>query len=103
MLSPAVAKCLVVSNVLIADGMMMDEERTFLAGLMDHFGLDEADRKRVIDLDGLREAERIVAALTEDERREVVQLLVDAAAADGKLSALELKTIKRISAALGVE
>ncbi len=103
MLSPAVAKCLVVSNVLIADGMMMDEERAFLATLMDHFGLDEAEKKRVIDLDGLREAERIVAALTVEERREIVGLLVDAAAADGKLSPLELKTVQRISKALGIE
>ena len=36
-------------------------------------------------------------------RREVVELLVDAAAADGTLSPLEMKTIKRIAAALGIE
>jgi uncharacterized tellurite resistance protein B-like protein len=101
-LSPAVAKCLVVSNVLIADGMMMDEEREFLTNLMNHYGLDDADRKQVIDLDGLREAERIVAALTEEERREVVEFLVDAAGADGKLSPLEFKTVTRISKALGI-
>lgn len=103
MISPSVAKCLVVSKVLIADGMMTDEERAFLAGLMDELGLTAEERDRVIQLKGLDEAETIVGALAIEERREIVELLFDAAAADGKLSPHELRTMNRVSKALGVE
>jgi uncharacterized tellurite resistance protein B-like protein len=102
-ISPSVAKCLVVSKVLIADGMMTDEERAFLAGLMDELGLTAEERDRVIQLKGLDEAETIVGALAIEERREIVELLFDAAAADGKLSPHELRTMNRVSKALGVE
>ncbi|MDB4959596.1 MAG: hypothetical protein JWO36_7165 [Myxococcales bacterium] len=102
MISPAVAKCLVVSKVLISDGMMTDDERGFLAGMMDQLGLTPAERDSVIQLKGLDDAETIVGALTLEERREIVELLVDAAAADGKLSPHELRTVNRVSKALGI-
>jgi uncharacterized tellurite resistance protein B-like protein len=96
------ARCLVVSKVLVADGIMTDDERGFLAAMMDRLGLSEEERRRVIDLDGIDEADRIVGGLSLDERREIVELLVDAASADGHLSPHELATVKRVTAALGL-
>ena len=95
-----VAKCLLVSKVLVADGMMSDGEREFLANMMTKLGLTNDERRRVIDLEGWDEAEQIVNGLSEDERRSIIELLVDAASADGKLSPHELATVKRVSAAL---
>lgn len=97
-----VAKCLLVSKVLVADGMMSDDERSFLANMMDKLGLSDAEKKQVIELEGWDQAEPIVNALAEDERREIVELLVDAASADGRLSPHELATVKKVSAALRV-
>jgi tellurite resistance protein len=96
------AKCLVVSKVLVADGIMTDDERAFLAEMMRRLGLTPEEQRRVIDLEGLDEADRIVAELSADERRDVVALLVDAASADGKLSPHELEAVKRVTAALGL-
>lgn len=96
------AKCLVISKVLVADGMMTDEERAFLAEVMDRLGLSDDERRRVIDLEGLDDADAIVRALPEDDRRDVVSILVDASSADGKLSPHELETVKRLTAALGL-
>ncbi len=96
------ARCLVVSKVLVADGMMTDEERGFLAAMMGKLGLSPDEQRRVIELEGLDEADRIVGALSVDERREIVALLVDAASADGKLSPHELAAVKRVTAALGL-
>lgn len=98
-----VAKCLLVSKVLVADGMMHDEEREFLAGLMEKLGLSPEEQKRVVNLEGLDAAEPIVTNLSEDERREIVEMLVDAASADGRLSPHEMATVKRVSAALGLQ
>lgn len=96
------ARCLVVSKVLVADGMMTDDERGFLAAMMDRLELTDDERRRVVELEGLDEADRIVAALSVDERRQIVELLVDAASADGRLSPHELAAVKRVTAALGL-
>lgn len=98
-----VAKCLLVSKVLVADGMVSDDERAFLDGVMTSLGLDDGERRGVIDLEGWDEAEGIVAKLPDDEKVELVELLVDAASADGHLSANELATIKRVEDALGIQ
>ncbi|MBS1123874.1 MAG: hypothetical protein H6Q90_6102 [Deltaproteobacteria bacterium] len=97
-----VARCLLVSKVLVADGMMTDDERGFLDGMMRSLGLTDEERRQVIELEGWDEAEPIVQALSTDDRLAIVELLVDAAAADGRLSGHEAETIKKVSTALGV-
>jgi uncharacterized tellurite resistance protein B-like protein len=96
------AKCLVVSKVLVADGMMADGEREFLAELMTTLGLTDEERHRVVELEGLDAADAVVRALPVDERRDLVATLIDASSADGKLSAHELEVVKRLTAALGL-
>ena len=95
-----VAKCLLISKVLVADGMMSDDERSFLANMMTKLGLTEAEKTSVIELENWDQAEPIVSGLSEDERREIIELLVDAASADGRLSPHEMATVKKVSAAL---
>lgn len=97
-----VAKCLLVSKVLVADGIMTDDEHWFLSALMDRLELSPEERQQVTDLEGWDEAEAQVKGLPLDERRDLVAMLVDAASADGKLSALELAAAKKVAAALGV-
>jgi uncharacterized tellurite resistance protein B-like protein len=100
--SPNLAKCLVVAKVLVADGIMTDEERAFLDGMIRRRGLSDEERRQVIELEGLDGADAFVRALPVEERREIVEELVDAASADGKLSPHELAAIKRVTAALGL-
>jgi uncharacterized tellurite resistance protein B-like protein len=97
-----VAKCLLVSKVLVADGIMSDDEHWFLSALMERLELSPEERQQVTDLEGWDEAEGLVKALPVDERRDLVAMLVDAASADGRLSALELAAAKKVAAALGV-
>ena len=99
-MSPNLAKCLVVAKVLVADGMMTDDERAFLDGMTRRLGLTDAERKQVTELEGLDDADRYVRELPIEERRQIVEQLVDAASADGKLSPHELAAIKRVTAAL---
>ncbi len=97
-----VAKCLVVSKVLIADGIMGDDERAFLTALIRRLGLTDEERRGVVDLEGVDEADAIVHQLPIDERRELLALLVDAAGADGKLSPQELLVVRKLTTALGL-
>lgn len=96
------AKCLLLAKVLVADGIMTDDERAFLDRAMVRLGIDDETRKRIVHLEGWDEAEPVVAKLSEEEKREVVSWLVDAASADGKLSAHEMAAVKRIHTALGL-
>lgn len=102
-MKPNVAKALLVSKILVADGMMSDDEKAFLADIFARLALDEAERQSVTDLEGWDEAEALIKAWTDDEKREVVALLVDAAAADGRLSQNELAEIKSVEIALGLK
>ena len=102
-MTPNVAKCLLVSKVLVADGMMSDDEHAFLDALMTKLGLDGDERRSVIELEGWDDAEPIVNAMSLDDKLAIVELMVDAASADGHLSPTELATIKRVEQALGVK
>jgi len=97
-----VAKCLLIAKVLVADGMMTDDERGFLDAMMAAEGLDADERRQVTELDGWDDAERLVRGLPLEQRRALIEQLVDAAAADGRLSPHELATIRQLSAQLGV-
>lgn len=98
-----VAKCLLVSKVLVADGMVTDDERAYLDGIMRKLGLTEGERRQVIELEGLDAALPMVQGLPLDEKRALLDMLVDAASADGRLSKLELGTVRRLAQALGID
>jgi uncharacterized tellurite resistance protein B-like protein len=102
-MTPNVAKCLLVSKVLVADGMMSDDEKQFLKNMMQKLALTEAEQRSVIELENWDDAEPIVNTLSQEERQELVEMLVDAASADGRLSAHELATVQRVSKALGLK
>jgi tellurite resistance protein len=88
--------------VLAADGFMTDNERAVLDEAMATNALDPAERRLVSDLDRMTEAEEVVRALPEDARRALVDDLIAAALADGKLSPHETKTVAAISTAIGL-
>lgn len=96
------AKCLLVSKVLVADGIMTENERMYLESFMEQQGLSAAERQSVIDLEGWDEAEKVVAALSDGDKQELVDALLGAASADGRLSPLEVTAVNKITRALGL-
>jgi uncharacterized tellurite resistance protein B-like protein len=99
-MNPNVAKSLLVARVLVADGMMQDEERAFLDTVMNSLNLTAEERKSVTELDGLDDAHKFVMGLPKEERQQIVEMLVDAASVDGKLSQYEMGVVKRLTKAL---
>jgi uncharacterized tellurite resistance protein B-like protein len=98
-----VARCHLLAEVLAADGIMTDDERKLLERHLANHELSDEEREQVRNFEG---AEGAVAALRERpaaERQEVVDQLVEAALADGKLTANETATVKRIASALGLD
>lgn len=97
---PNVARCHLLAEVLAADGMMTEVERELLEQEMAQLELAEADRDRVRHFEGAAGAVELVATLPEAERQALVDHLVEAALADGKLTPAETAVVKRIGAAL---
>lgn len=97
-----VARCMLIANVLASDGIMTDQERDFLETAMETLGLEPEERQRVRDFDGWEEAEPIIATLSLEDKRELMDGLVHAVLADGKVSPHEMSTIERLSQALGL-
>ena len=89
-----VARALVVAKVLVADGMMTPEEKGFLDRIMGKLELDDAQRAKVHDLEGLDEAESVTASLPEADRRALV---------DGKLSPHETEAVAKLTTALNLD
>lgn len=100
-MSPSLAQCLLVAHVLVADGIITDDERGFLDATCARLGLTAAERQRVVDLDGIDDAKRVLAGLPAAERDQLMELLVDAASADGRLGPQELAAVRGLAVALG--
>jgi uncharacterized tellurite resistance protein B-like protein len=96
------ATCLLLTDVLAADGMIREPERRLLDAAMERAGLDADDRRRVADLQGMDEAVKFVAALSHDEKTAIVDELTAAALADRQLSPQEIATIARLTASIGL-
>lgn len=96
------AKSLLVAKVLVADGMVTENERLFLESFMRKLGLTPEERQKVNDLEGWDDAEKVVATMSEDDKRALLDTLLSAASADGRLSPLEVTAVNKITAALGL-
>ena len=102
-MTPALAQCLLLAKVIVADGMITDDERVFLNAAIARHRLTSEERARVVELEGIEEAHGVVATLSDDDKREFLESLMTAASADGRLSAHDMSAIKKISAALGID
>ncbi len=66
------ATCLLLTDVLAADGMIRDAERQLLEETMARVGLDADERKKVADIEGMDAALAFVAALTPAEKTAIL-------------------------------
>lgn len=97
------ASCLLVAKVLTADGIMATAEKEFLRATMDSLGLDADEQRRVFDLEGLERAEAVLRTRPVAERRALLDRLLAAALADGRLSPHETAAVQAVTGALGVD
>ncbi|MEM6955752.1 MAG: hypothetical protein AAF411_00025 [Myxococcota bacterium] len=87
----------IVGQVLIADGVLGDDERAHLDRVMDELGLEGDDRRAAlsgIDLDS--DVKARVASLSAEARDQLVAAVERAAAADGESSKVEAAFVDEI-------
>mgnify|MGYP000206350283 CR=1 FL=1 len=101
-MNPNVARCHLLARILAADGLMTDTERAALGAAMERHGLDDAQREAVRHFEGTDGASAALASLPEAERRQILDEVLAASLVDGRLSPLELQTVKEITQELGL-
>jgi uncharacterized tellurite resistance protein B-like protein len=97
-----VARCHLLAQVLADDGIMTEEEHALLERHLANLQLSAAECQEVFNLKGGDEAIAVLRERPSSERQEIVDQLVEAALADGKLTPGETATVKRIAQALGL-
>lgn len=99
----SLARCMLIAKILASDGIMTDEERSFLETAMETLGLSDEERGRVRDFEGWDEAEPFIAQMSLEAKRSMMDGLVNAVLADGKVSPHEMAAIEKLSEAFGLE
>jgi uncharacterized tellurite resistance protein B-like protein len=97
-----VARCHLLAEVLAADGIMTDDERDLLEQHLANHELTEEECKQVRNFDGGEAAAGVLRDRPSIEKEEILDQLVEAALADGKLSPKETAVVQRIASALGL-
>ncbi len=98
-----VARCHLLAEVLAADGIMTESERALLERHLAEHELSDDERRQVREFEGADQAAAALRDRPAAERQEIVDQLVEAALADGKLTPNETAAVKRIARALGLE
>ncbi len=96
-MKPELAQCILLAEVLAADGIMAAPEKAFLAQAMERYKLDEAERSKVFGMKSTDAALEVVRGLDGDAQQALLDQLANATLVDGQLSPLELAAVKRLS------
>ena len=97
-----VAHSHLIARVLASDLVMTDDERAFLEDTMERLGLTDEERDQVLHFENSGDAEAVMRELPEEDRQALLDDLVQAALADGRLNPLETDLIKSIAKELGL-
>ncbi len=101
-MKPNLAYGHLVASVLAADGHMDDAERDFLAALLRRLELDPEEIDAVMHFEGAEGAEEAARALPEADRRALMDDVLGAVLADGKVTPLEQRRVQALTEVLGL-
>jgi len=96
-----VVYCQLVAQLLIIDGVLTDDERSFLESLMNDLALDSAQREEVFNGVNINDTvEDRLSKLSKDSIETLLTEVRAAAAVDGTISAVERVLIGKIQSFL---
>ena len=95
--------CRLVAGIVVADDDLDDREDAFLDRLMAKFGVPADQRAELFPIVDAKEAADEIRSLPPEVQEETFALLLEAAAADGKIVPEERGYIDAVGAALGLD
>lgn len=94
--------CRLIAGVVVVDDDLDDAENAFLDALLARFSLTSDEREALFPIVDGDEAARELKTLAEDQREEVLGLLISAVAADRRYVAEEKAYLHKVGAAMGL-
>lgn len=95
--------CRLVAGIVVADDDLDEKEDAFIDRLMARFGIPADERGELFPIVDSAEAASEIKTLPKAVQDEAFSLLIEAAAADGKVVAEERAYIDAVAAALGLD
>lgn len=92
--------CQLIAGIVIADDDLDPAEDAFIDRMLSRFGLTEADRDALFPIADANDAREAMKALDESLREETLQLLIEAASADGQVVDEEREYLNAVAEAM---
>ncbi len=94
--------CQLIAGIVIADDDLDPAEEAFIDRLIARFGLTDEDRDALFPIVAADEAAEAMKTLPKDVSAETLELLIQAALADGKVVDVEREFLGAVAKALDV-
>ncbi|MBI4703056.1 MAG: TerB family tellurite resistance protein [Deltaproteobacteria bacterium] len=93
--------CQLVAGIVVADDDLDPAESDFIDRMLDKFGIPRSQREVIFPIIDAAEAVEKVRALAPAVQQEILTLLIEAATADGKITAEERAYLDAVANAIG--
>lgn len=98
----AVSICRLIAGLVVTDDDLDPKEDAFIERMLARFGIPQSERELIFPIVDAKEAAEHLRALPADARDEAVDLLIQAAAADGKIAPEEREYLDAVAEAVGL-
>lgn len=95
--------CRLIAGLIVSDDDLDEKEDAFLDRLLGRFEIPLSDRDLIFPIVDRSEATEAIRELPPEAQQEAMTLLIEAAAADGKIVAEERAYLETVAVALGID
>jgi tellurite resistance protein len=95
--------CRLIAGLVVSDDDLDAQEDAFLERLLARFGIPSSERDSIFPIVDRSEATEAMKALPPEAQQEAMALLIEAAAADGKIVAEERAYLDTVAAVVGLD
>jgi 2-hydroxychromene-2-carboxylate isomerase len=98
----AVRVCRLIAGLVVTDDELDDKEDAFIERMLASFGIPSSDRNEIFPIVDKSEAAAALKEMTSELQQRTVDLLIKAAAVDGKIVAEEQAYLDAVANAVGL-
>ena len=98
----AVRLCRLIAGLVVTDDDLDDKEDAFIERMLASFGIPSSDREEIFPIVDKADAAAALKAMTTEMQQQAVELLIQAAAVDGKIVPEEQAYLEAVADAVGL-
>jgi len=95
--------CRLIAGLVVSDDDLDEKEDAFLDRLLGRFGIPLGERDSIFPIVDRADATEAMKSLPPEAQQEAISLLIEAAAADGKIAPEERAYLDTVAAVVGLD